>query len=109
MRNFGEVQKFADAHEKLSTQGAVRWGQMAALDLYQLDIIPFDHHGSEEWILDNGLDGVPGMMAGDLRGPSNFGVLNIEGKEYCIVRDMEHVYSRAEILANTNYKRVLVQ
>lgn len=91
--NSDKLKIYAD----VSKQGFMNWGNFAALGLYQTDIIPLDHHGGEIWVHDNGLNGAPGVMSGSLEGPSNLGIVKEDGKEHCIVRDLEHVLSMDEI------------
>ena len=87
--------------EKLTAQVFNNWASLAANGLFQLSMIPMDHHHNEiRWMYRCG----GGELRHGLGGPSNAGFLNVKGVDSCIVRDMEHVQKKDQILLSYDYK-----
>ena len=65
----------AERYHQAAVETFTNWAKMAEQGLYQIDVIPLNHHAKEMWTQDNGFDGQPGMLTGNLGGPSNLGML----------------------------------
>jgi len=94
--------------EQLTAQVFQNWANLAAQDLFQLSMIPMDHRPKKiKWMYRCG----GGDLREGLEGLANAGFLRVNGATKCIIRDMEHVRERKQILSayKYNYKKGAVK
>ena len=88
-------------YKKFTAQVFSNWANLASEDLFQLSMLPLDHHPEDVgWMYRCG----GGEIRGGLNGLSNAGFLRVKGVQSCIIRDVEHVKTKDQILRSYVYK-----